>query len=116
MGLQPLAWLGGIPLGIRQPPRGGTARLAKMIRQRETMKPTIQHYLVRTSEASFTWIGGPTKPGGPSMVWLCNPGGEPVLQVPAECVQRSTPEETARRFAENARHVARERQSGATRN
>ena len=61
-------------------------------------------YLVETSEVSFSWIGGETRPAGTGMLWLCKSDGEPVLKVPANCVRRTTREETAKRIeADRAR-------------
>ena len=62
-----------------------------------------KHYHVQTSEGSFTWIGGETQPADNGHVWLCTPGGERVLRVPAECVRESNREETARRIIEDRR-------------
>ncbi len=67
------------------------------------MKTEVHYYRVEANEAAFTWLGGPIKPGGPGMVWLCNPGGDPVLEVSAACVKPSSRAEIARRIIEDRR-------------
>lgn len=63
------------------------------------MKP--KHYRVQTPEGSFSWIGGETKLAGDHDVWLCTPGGERVLRVPANCVRESSREETTVRIEQD---------------
>ena len=62
------------------------------------MKPKIHYFRVSKPSGAFTFIGGPIKPGSPGKVWLCQPDGEPVLEVRAECVKPTTRQETAKRI------------------
>lgn len=64
---------------------------------------TAKRYHVQTPEGSFTWIGGETQPARDNNVWLCSPGGEQVLCVPANCVKPTTREEPAQQMQADLR-------------
>lgn len=58
-------------------------------------------FLIESPQARFTWIGT-AEPDG-AHYWLCTPGGNRVLRVPAEFVRESTLEETAQRIEQDRR-------------
>jgi hypothetical protein len=68
------------------------------------MKPTPHYFLVETPEVTFTFIGSVQHdPLAPGLVWLCAPGGRPLLQCPEKYVSESTPEQTAQRIMADRR-------------
>ena len=71
---------------------------------------TANYYLIETPEVTFTFIGSvQNDPLAPGKVWLCAPGGRPLLQCPAKHVTASTLEQTAERIMADARAVRREK-------
>lgn len=70
---------------------------------------TPNYYLIETPEGiRFTFIGV-ARAAGHGMVWLCAPGGSPLLECPAAYVTPSTEEETAARIVADARAARAER-------
>jgi len=65
------------------------------------MKPTLFHFIVELpgTGMALTWIGGGLKASKrPGRVWLTNPIGDPVMEVPRAQVYPTTPEDMARRI------------------
>lgn len=57
----------------------------------------MSYFFIQTPEASMTFIGI-AKPTTDGWVWLCTPGGKPVIKVPKHCVHLSSPKEMADRL------------------
>jgi hypothetical protein len=56
-------------------------------------------YVETPAGMAMTWIGGALKPSDrPDHIWLTRPNGDPVLELPRECVHESNLQDTAKRM------------------
>jgi hypothetical protein len=71
------------------------------------MRNTFHFHVEIPGLMSFTWFGGGLKPSRPGYVWLTNPVGDPILELPRSYVHPTTYTEIAQRIMAD-RRAARE--------